>query len=134
MSNNIVKYKNPDGCIMAIYIPAEYRVSGIDFLSKDEDYMQVACMGHPKGHVILPHFHNRIERMIDYTCETLIIRKGILSVDLYEGMEIVHTFEMKAGDILTLYSGGHGFKCVENVDMVEIKQGPYPGPNDKTRF
>ena len=33
-----------------------------------------------------------------------------------------------------LCSGGHGFDVLEEVEMVEIKQGPYLGENDKTRF
>ena len=134
MSTKYEYFKNSNGDIMALYIPIGFCSDGINFLTKDEDYMQVACMSHPAGHVIIPHYHNIIERKIDYTCETLIIRKGILAVDLYENKSIIHSFEMKAGDILTLYSGGHGFRVVKDVDMVEIKQGPYPGPNDKTRF
>lgn len=132
--NSIETYINSNGKLMALLIKAEHTGSGIEFLTKDEDYMQVAYMGHPAGHVILPHYHNRMERTIDYTCETLIVRKGILAVDLYEDRKPIYSFEMKAGDILTLYSGGHGFKAVDDLEMVEIKQGPYAGPNDKTRF
>ena len=58
-----------------------------------------------------------------------------MEVDLYEDMkQPTHSFVMKAGDILALYSGGHGFKAIEDLEMVEIKQGPYQGSNDKTRF
>lgn len=134
MENSIQTFKDSKDIIMALLIRAEHTGSGIEFLTTDEEYMQVAYMGHPAGHVIIPHYHNRVERTIDYTCETLIVRKGILAVDLYEEQKLIHEFEMKAGDILTLYSGGHGFKAIEDLEMVEIKQGPYPGPNDKTRF
>lgn len=134
MSETIITYKDSNEKVMALLIKAEHTGTGIEFLTKDEDYMQVAYMGHSAGHVILPHYHNRVERTIDYTCETLIVRKGSMAVDLYEDMKPMHSFVMKAGDILTLYSGGHGFKAIEDLEMVEIKQGPYPGPNDKTRF
>ena len=30
--------------------------------------------------------------------------------------------------------GGHGFQVLEEVEMVEIKQGPYLGAKDKIRF
>jgi len=33
-----------------------------------------------------------------------------------------------------LASGGHGFEVIEDIKMVEIKQGPYAGEKDKTRF
>lgn len=119
---------------MALLIKAEHTGSGIEFLTEDKDYQQVAYMGHPAGHVIVPHVHNKIPRIVDYTCETLIICKGVLAVELYEDQNPIHSFEMKPGDILTLFSGGHGFQVIEDVEMVEIKQGPFMGPDDKTRF
>jgi hypothetical protein len=33
-----------------------------------------------------------------------------------------------------LASGGHGFEALEELEMVEVKQGPYVGDKDKTRF
>jgi hypothetical protein len=33
-----------------------------------------------------------------------------------------------------LASGGHGFKVLEPLEMIEVKQGPYSGDHDKTRF
>ena len=36
--------------------------------------------------------------------------------------------------MLLLASGGHGFECLEETEMFEIKQGPYAGDADKTRF
>ena len=134
MTNYIQTFNDSKGNKLALLVKLEHCGTGIDFLTKDEDYMQVAYMGHPAGHSIIPHYHNRIERIIDYTCETLVMRKGVLEVTLYENQEPCYIFQIKAGDILTLFSGGHGFKVVENVEMVEIKQGPYAGPNDKTRF
>ena len=134
MNDNIITYKDSNQKVMARLIKSEYKGSGIEFLTNDNDYMQVAYMGHPKGHIIQPHYHNKIIREIDYTCETLVIRKGRLEVSLYENQEIIYLFEIKTGDILTLYSGGHGFKVLEELEMVEIKQGPYIGIDDKTRF
>ena len=128
------EYRDSDGKIMAIVIPADHKSNGIEFFTKDEDYMQIASMGHPSGHVIAPHYHNKFPRTVDYTCESLIIRKGVLKVTLYDDMKPLHIFEVAAGDILTMYSGGHGFEVIEDIDMVEIKQGPYLGVNDKTRF
>ena len=130
----IKTYSDSKEKIMAIAIPHDYKVNGIEFCTRDEEYMQVACMGHPAGHTILPHYHNRITREIDYTCETLIIRKGSLKVSLYENQIVCHCFVISSGDVLTLFSGGHGFEVIESVDMIEIKQGPYIGESDKTRF
>ena len=131
---NITSFRDTTNKLMALLIPADYSNSGIEFLTDDSSYQQVAYMGHPSGHKIIPHFHNKIERTVDYTCETLIIRKGILEVVLYENQIEKYRFNMSAGDVITLFSGGHGFNVIEDVEMIEIKQGPFMGPEDKTRF
>jgi hypothetical protein len=33
-----------------------------------------------------------------------------------------------------LVHGGHGFKVLKNVEMIEIKQGPYILSKDKVKF
>lgn len=132
--SEIKKYLDSNGKIMAIVIPADYKSKGIDFVTDNEMLMQIAVMVHPKGHNIMPHYHNRIVREIDYTSETLVIRNGILNVVLYENMSPIYDFNVSKGDIITLYSCGHGFQMVSEVDMIEIKQGPYVGEKDKTRF
>ena len=39
-----------------------------------------------------------------------------------------------AGDVILLIEGGHGFEVLEEIEMVEVKQGPYAGERDKERF
>jgi hypothetical protein len=41
---------------------------------------------------------------------------------------------LNEGDLIMLIQGGHGFSVVEDLEMIEIKQGPYLGDNDKVRF
>ena len=36
--------------------------------------------------------------------------------------------------VILLAYGGHGFEILENCEMIEVKQGPYAGEQDKTRF
>lgn len=134
MEDTLSTYRDSRGRIIALVIKASYSGNGIDFFTKDEDFMQVAYMGHPAGYAIAPHFHNLIRREVDYTCEALIMRKGVMEVCLYEEQKIIHTFKLYIGDVLVLFGGGHGFKMIEAVEMIEIKQGPYVGINDKTRF
>ena len=33
-----------------------------------------------------------------------------------------------------LVHGGHGFKVLKNVEMIEVKQGPYSLARDKIKF
>ena len=41
---------------------------------------------------------------------------------------------LETGDVILLSEGGHGFEILEETEMIEVKQGPYAGENDKTRF
>ena len=41
---------------------------------------------------------------------------------------------LNQGDVVLLAFGGHGFEMLEASEMIEVKQGPYAGEGDKTRF
>ena len=92
-------------------------------------------MHHPTGKIIDAHIHNLVHRNVVMTQEVLFIKKGILRVDFYDEYEdYLESRNLHAGDIILLVSGGHGFRVLEEVEMIEVKQGPYAGENDKKRF
>ena len=120
---------------LAIIIRSTYCGEGIHFLTEDDYSQQLAYMHHPKGKVIDAHIHNYEERSVFYTQEVLVIRRGVLRVDFYTGERLyIESIILYAGDIILLAAGGHGFEVLDEVEMVEIKQGPYLGEKDKTRF
>lgn len=120
---------------LAIIIRSSYHEKGIHFLTEGDYSQQLAYMHHPKGKIIDAHIHNHEERSIVLTQEVLVIKKGILRVDFYrEDYSYLKSILLYAGDIILLASGGHGFEVIEEVEMVEIKQGPYLGERDKIRF
>lgn len=121
--------------VLAIIIRSDYHENGIHFLTEEDYSQQLAYMHHPKGKLIDAHIHNFESRNVVYTQEVLVIRKGILRVDFYqEDRSYIESYILHAGDIILLASGGHGFEVLEEVEMVEIKQGPYLGERDKERF
>ena len=127
-----VKKKNK---LLAMIIRNDYSCEGVDFITPNEYSQQVAYMHHQKGKVIDAHVHNLVHRNVVMTQEVLFIKKGILRVDFYDEYEdYLESRNLKAGDIILLVSGGHGFQVLEDVEMVEVKQGPYAGENDKKRF
>ena len=70
-----------------------------------------------------------------YTTEVILILKGIVRVDFYDPKKkYLFSKIIKKKDIIMLVSGGHGFKVLKDVQMLEIKQGPYVEENDKIRF
>lgn len=121
--------------LYAIIVRASFREPGIHFFSTPELSQQLAFMSHPQGKIIEPHRHNKVTREVHYTQEVLLIQKGKLQVDFYTVEETyLESRVLCAGDIILLCSGAHGFHVLEPLEMFEIKQGPYSGENDKTRF
>jgi mannose-6-phosphate isomerase-like protein (cupin superfamily) len=124
-----------NGVQYAIIIRNGYSKPGISFCTPDDYSQQLAYMRHPKGKMIDAHVHNVVKREILYTKEVLFIRKGRLRTDFYtDEQEFVSSVILEAGDCILLAAGGHGFECLEEVEMIEVKQGPYAGEGDKTRF
>jgi mannose-6-phosphate isomerase-like protein (cupin superfamily) len=130
-----VEYCRFDDQLYAIIVRASFRDPGIHFFSSPELSQQLAFMSHPQGKSIAPHRHNRVTREVHYTQEVLIIQKGKLQVDFYTEVEqYLESRVLCAGDVILLCGGAHGFEVLEPLEMFEIKQGPYAGENDKTRF
>ncbi len=121
--------------ILAIIIKKDFSKEGLHFFTPPNFSQQLAYMYHKKGKKIKPHSHNPIIREIRFTQEVLILKKGILRVDLYGNDRSFHSSHtLQAGDVILLAGGGHGFEVLEDVEMVEVKQGPYSGEMDKTHF
>lgn len=121
--------------LLSIIIRADFREPGIHFFTPNDLSQQLAYMNHPRGKVIEPHVHNLMPREVHYTQEVLFIRKGCLRVDFYsETRQYLESRELHSGDVILLVAGGHGFEVLDEVEMIEVKQGPYVGEGDKTRF
>jgi mannose-6-phosphate isomerase-like protein (cupin superfamily) len=121
--------------LLAVIIYAEFQEAGIHFFTPNELSQQLAYMQHPAGKVIEPHVHNPVPREVHYTQEVLFIKSGRLKVDFYTNDRyFLGSRELGALDVVLLVQGGHGFEMLEPVEMIEVKQGPYVGELDKTRF
>ena len=123
------------GELLATIVRCEFREPGIHFFTPNDWSQQMGYMRHPAGKVIEPHVHNHIERAVKLTLEVLFIRSGKLRVDFYDSNRTyLESYVLRSGDVILLASGGHGFEVLEEVEMIEVKQGPYAGDRDKTRF
>lgn len=131
---NLIEIKKKDR-LLAIIIKNDYKTDGVDFITANELSQQVAYMHHPVGKQIVPHVHNMVQRSVIMTQEVLFIKKGKLRVDFYDDYkDYLESIVLEAGDVILLVSGGHGFEVLEELEMIEVKQGPYAGEQDKTRF
>ena len=121
--------------LLAVIVSGRFREPGIHFFTPNDLSQQLAYMRHPAGKVIDPHVHNPVSRNVHYTQEVLVIKKGKLRVDFYDDNQTyLESRVLEEGDVILLSTGGHGFEVLEEVEMIEVKQGPYAGDQDKTRF
>ena len=121
--------------LLAIIIKSNYKNEGISFFTPNDFSQQLGYMNRPKGYEIDPHRHNLVERKVFLTQEVLFIRSGKVQVSFYDDNEnFVESKVLEKNDIILLASGGHGFKMLENSEIIEVKQGPYCGEEDKVRF
>jgi mannose-6-phosphate isomerase-like protein (cupin superfamily) len=121
--------------LLAIIIRKNFSSPGINFFTPDSFSQQLAYMKHPTGKIIDPHVHNPVQREVFYTQEVLFLKRGRLRVDFYDHEKnYLESRVIAAGDTILLASGGHGFEALEEIEMIEVKQGPYAGDADKTRF
>ena len=120
---------------LATIIRGGWAPSETKFLTPSDLNQQVGFVVYPGGGEIDPHTHRPIERRITGTAEVLVVRKGRCEVDLFDDDRcLVATRELREGDILILIGGGHGFRMIEDTVLLEVKQGPYLGLDEKERF
>lgn len=124
-----------NGQQLALIIRRDFKKDGIEFFTPGTYSQQIGYMNRPAGYVIPPHVHNPVSREVQYTKEVLFVKSGRLRVDFYsESQEYLESTILEAGDVILLAYGGHGFEMLEPTEMIEVKQGPYAGDQDKTRF
>ena len=121
--------------LFAIIISNRFNEPGIHFFTPNELSQQLAYMKHPPGKIIEPHVHNPVPRQVHFTQEVLFIKRGKIRVDFYSDEKVfLESRTLETGDTILLSTGGHGFEMIEETEMIEVKQGPYAGEEDKTRF
>ena len=122
--------------LYALIVRARFRKKkGISFFTPNDTNQQFGYMKHNKGHIIKPHKHKKRTTKIFYTTEVIILFKGRLRVDFYDQKQkYLFSKIIKEKDIIMLVHGGHGFKVLKNIEMIEVKQGPYSMIKDKKKF
>lgn len=124
-----------ENTVIAIIIRSEFNKDGIEFFTPDDFSQQLAYMRRPREYKIPPHVHNPVQREVQLTQEVLFIKSGKVRVDFYNNnKKYIESGILHQGDIILLADGGHGFKMIEESEIIEVKQGPYSGDHDKVRF
>ncbi len=133
MSMEYIKTK--DNVLTSIIIRHDYRPTGTTFVTSPDLAQQVGFVVYPAGGVIKRHIHKNVDRQNISSSEALIIREGKLEIDIFDqAKNLVATRQLETGDFVLMVSGGHGFRVIEPTILLEIKLGPYAGPEDKELF
>lgn len=121
--------------VLALVVRGSYAPGRTEFVTPETFVQQVGFVVYPQGGVIAKHYHRPLPRTLTGTPETLVVRSGRLEVILYDDLQReASRTEIGEGDVLVLVSGGHGFRVLEAAVLLEIKQGPYTGIDEKVRF
>lgn len=128
------KIKSNDGKTIAIVVKKDFKKEGVNFISDPEFPLQLGISNYKKNEEIKAHFHIENEIKINKIQEIVYIKKGKTLVNLYnkEGFNF-KSIELITGDIIFFIEGGHGFKMLEETDIIEVKQGPYFGRDKDKR-
>lgn len=110
-------------------------IQGVQFFTTKDCAQQVGIIQWPTGHVIPPHVHVKVQRVIDTVPETLMVVEGRLHCLFYTDAEVFVVGKVLfPGDVVVLLNGGHGFEVMDSVKIYEVRQGPYLSKHDKRRF
>ena len=130
-----VEHITSDGKSLAYIISAEINPLRTTFLTPPDLKQQVGFVVYPAGGEVRRHVHRALERHLVGTSEVIIVRRGRCQIDIYnDDRQLVASREIGAGDIMLMTGGGHGFKMHEDTVLLEVKQGPYTGVDEKELF
>ena len=132
---DIVERISWNGVPLCYLIRNDLLPSETTFLTPPEFKQQVGYVVYPQGGEIKRHIHRSIERRLLGTSEVLVVKKGHCVIDIYsDDHELVVTRDLFPGDVMLMVGGGHGFRMIEDTVLLEIKQGPYTGLEEKEHF
>ena len=124
-----------DGNVLCYIVQRNFRPSHTTFITPPDAKQQVGFIVYPADSTIKRHSHKALERHLIGMSEVLVVRTGHCQIEVYDDQhQLVAMRDLYENDVVLMVGGGHGFKIVEDTVLLEIKQGPYLGVNDKEIF
>jgi mannose-6-phosphate isomerase-like protein (cupin superfamily) len=124
-----------EGQTLCYVIRASTEPTQTTFITPPDAKQQVGFIVYPKGGSIARHIHRPLERHIIGMAEVLVVRSGHCQIEVYDDHESkVAVRDLYQNDVVLMVGGGHGFQIKEDTVLLEIKQGPYLGADDKKLF
>ena len=109
---------------------------GREFLSNDDDFLQLGYLHLKQDEWVDPHEHKPVQRLVHKTQKVVYVISGKLGIAFYKKKRKIKEVTLNEQDLIVLLEGGFGFKSlIDNTKIIEIKQGPYLGlEQDKEKF
>ncbi len=134
MAKFIQEIKQEDR-VFAIILRRNFSAPGVHFFTPGDFSQQLGMLVHERGKVVDRHRHKHVRREIHRTQEVLVVLSGRIRVEIYDdGGKILKAAILRGGDAILLAAGGHRVKVLERAKVIEVKQGPYAGFDDKEFF
>lgn len=131
----------PVECIRCAEEPYVYIVratpvpQSTSFVTPDHLPQQLGFIVYPEGATIARHRHRPITRTVNGTTEVLVVRRGRCVMDIFDDQgKALAARELAVGDIAIILRGGHAFRMLEDTILLEVKQGPYTGLDEKEYY
>jgi hypothetical protein len=106
----------------------------VEFFTPPSDPQQVALIRYPVGHVVAPHVHREHVRFVARTVEVLVVRRGSMALRVYSSRgTLAAELTLLVGDVAVLLAGGHGLTALADLELLEVKNGPYAGSRAKDK-
>jgi hypothetical protein len=133
--DNVELISSSNGQALCYVIRGNTKPDNTTFITPPDAKQQVGFIVYPKDGLIARHIHRPLERHIIGMAEVLVVRSGHCQIDVYDDQEnLVTVRDLYQNDVVLMVGGGHGFKIIEDTVLLEIKQGPYLGADDKRLF
>jgi len=109
-------------CSVSVYSKPD----SADFITERGHSIQVGVLCKSAGEIVKAHQHLPEQKVVRGCQEVLIVTEGELQVTIYDtDHNFVGTTVIYPHQIFIQYVGGHKFEVLDDVQFIEIKQGPY---------
>lgn len=131
------KIKDKDGKLLCLIHRKDDWEEGLDFLSEDNDSVQVGTWYYNENKKLQMHSHNYVDRSVNITQECVYMVSGSMLADIRDrDLNPVKQVILNTGDLAIMLDGAHGYEILENgTKVLETKNGPFLGVEiDKIKY
>lgn len=99
---------------------------GVMPVTAHTDALQLLTINRKKGEIVLPHRHLPRRRVTNILQECLVVVRGRIRVELYDGAgRVFRRVAVRAGEALILLGVPHAVHFLEDSFVYETKNGPF---------